>query len=97
MSGKSQESQDIGRSLLQWFRQSARQLPWRETRDPYAIWVSEIMLQQTRVEAVIPFYERFLARFPAFGLEWPWLLHPSAQPAEGSPAGGGTWRLSADP
>jgi A/G-specific adenine glycosylase len=61
MSGKSRE---IGQALLEWFRESARRLPWRETRDPYAIWVSEIMLQQTRVEAVIPYYERFLARFP---------------------------------
>lgn len=66
MSGNAQErkSLEVGRLLLDWFRQSARRLPWRETRDPYAIWVSEIMLQQTRVEAVIPFYERFLARFP---------------------------------
>src|SRR6185369_16070048 len=39
-------------------------LPWRRSRDPYAIWVSEIMLQQTRVAAVIPYYERFLKRFP---------------------------------
>ena len=51
-------------SLLRWYRSHRRDLPWRRTRDPYAIWVSEIMLQQTRVEAVIPFYERFLARFP---------------------------------
>ena len=41
-------------------------MPWRRTRDPYAIWISEIMLQQTRVAAVIPYYERFLARFPDF-------------------------------
>ncbi len=41
-----------------------RDLPWRRTRDPYAIWISEIMLQQTRVAAAIPYYERFLARFP---------------------------------
>ena len=44
-----------------------RDLPWRRTRDPYAIWVSETMLQQTRVETVIPYYERFLARFPDVG------------------------------
>lgn len=50
--------------LLAWFRASRRDLPWRRTSDPYRIWVSEIMLQQTRVTAVIPFYERFLARFP---------------------------------
>jgi A/G-specific adenine glycosylase len=51
-------------ALIGWYRQAARRLPWRETRDPYAIWVSEIMLQQTRVEAVIPYYERFLEAFP---------------------------------
>ncbi len=50
--------------LLRWYDASARDLPWRRTRDPYAIWVSEIMLQQTRVETVIPYFERFLARFP---------------------------------
>ena len=50
--------------LLRWYRTHRRDLPWRRTHDPYAIWVSEIMLQQTRVETVIPFYERFLARFP---------------------------------
>jgi len=50
--------------LLAWFRQFRRDLPWRRTKDPYHIWISEIMLQQTRVAAVIPYYERFLARFP---------------------------------
>jgi A/G-specific adenine glycosylase len=50
--------------LLAWFRQYQRDLPWRRTNDPYRIWLSEIMLQQTRVTAVIPYYERFLARFP---------------------------------
>jgi A/G-specific adenine glycosylase len=49
---------------LAWFRQFQRDLPWRRTKDPYRIWVSEIMLQQTRVAAVIPYYERFLERFP---------------------------------
>lgn len=53
--------------LLAWYRQAGRDLPWRRTTDPYAIWVSEIMLQQTRVAAVIPFYERFMARFPDVG------------------------------
>src|ERR1700732_3866625 len=52
------------RRLLLWYQKSKRDLPWRRTRDPYRIWVSEIMLQQTRVAAVIPYYERFLARFP---------------------------------
>ena len=50
--------------LLAWYENNARQLPWRETRDPYRIWVSEIMLQQTRVEAVIPYYHRFLNALP---------------------------------
>jgi A/G-specific adenine glycosylase len=50
--------------LLGWFRQFQRDLPWRRTKDPYRIWLSEIMLQQTRVAAVIPYYERFLKRFP---------------------------------
>jgi A/G-specific adenine glycosylase len=58
---------DIVPRLLAWFAQNSRDLPWRRTRDPYAIWVSETMLQQTRVEAVIPYYERFLARFPTVG------------------------------
>lgn len=52
--------------LLAWYRSAKRDLPWRGTRDPYAIWVSEIMLQQTRVAAAIPYYERFLDRFPDF-------------------------------
>jgi A/G-specific adenine glycosylase len=52
------------KQLLGWFRQYRRDLPWRRTKDPYRIWLSEIMLQQTRVAAVIPYYERFLARFP---------------------------------
>ncbi|MBM3997997.1 MAG: A/G-specific adenine glycosylase [Planctomycetes bacterium] len=49
---------------LDWFRGAARDLPWRRTRDPYAIWISEIMLQQTQVATVVPYYERFVARFP---------------------------------
>src|SRR5580693_6095268 len=52
------------RQLLAWFRQFQRDLPWRRTKDPHRIWLSEIMLQQTRVAAVIPYYERFLACFP---------------------------------
>ncbi|MBQ9492734.1 MAG: A/G-specific adenine glycosylase [Oscillibacter sp.] len=50
--------------LLDWYRQNARDLPWRHTQDPYHIWVSEIMLQQTRVAAVIGYYTRFLKAFP---------------------------------
>jgi A/G-specific adenine glycosylase len=55
---------DLRRALLAWYDTHARDLPWRRTRDPYAIWVSEVMLQQTRVDTVVPYYERFLARFP---------------------------------
>ncbi|MBQ1963132.1 MAG: A/G-specific adenine glycosylase [Clostridia bacterium] len=51
-------------ALLTWYAQSKRDLPWRHTRDPYCIWISEIMLQQTRVEAVKPYYARFLAACP---------------------------------
>lgn len=51
--------------LLAWYRRERRDLPWRRLRDPYSILVSEVMLQQTRVEVVIPYYERFLARFPS--------------------------------
>ncbi|SFJ11168.1 A/G-specific adenine glycosylase [Planctomicrobium piriforme] len=54
----------LRRGLLKWYKQHGRSLPWRETRDPYRIWISEIMLQQTTVKAVIPYYERFLRRFP---------------------------------
>ena len=54
--------------LLGWFHKCKRDLPWRRTRDPYRIWLSEIMLQQTRVTAVVPFYEKFMARFPTVGL-----------------------------
>ncbi len=52
------------RSLLRWYARAARDLPWRRESDPYRIWVAEIMLQQTQVATVVPFYERFLARFP---------------------------------
>ena len=52
-------------ALLSWFKTNGRALPWRNTRDPYAILVSEVMLQQTQVDRVIPYYERFLKRFPA--------------------------------
>lgn len=55
----------LRRLLLDWYRVHRRDLPWRRTRDPYAIWISEAMLQQTRVETVIPYYERFLRRFPS--------------------------------
>jgi len=51
--------------LLAWYDEHKRDLPWRHSRDPYAIWISETMLQQTRVETVIPYYTRFLERFPS--------------------------------
>lgn len=54
----------ISRRLLAWFARSARRMDWRETDDPYRIWVSEIMLQQTRVDAVTPYYRRFVSAFP---------------------------------
>lgn len=54
----------VHRSLLDWYDAHRRDLPWRRTHDPYAIWVSEIMLQQTQVATVIPFFERWMARFP---------------------------------
>lgn len=57
----------IARKLGAWFDASARDLPWRRDRRPYAVWLSEIMLQQTRVETVIPYFERFLARYPDVG------------------------------
>ena len=53
------------RSLLAWFEARARDLPWREDTDPYRVWVSEVMLQQTRVDAVIPYYLRWMERFPS--------------------------------
>ena len=57
----------IALELLNWYRANRRDLPWRRTRDPYAIWVSEIMLQQTRVAVVVPYWERWMARFPTAG------------------------------
>jgi len=54
----------IQSKLLRWFEKNKRDLPWRKTRDPYAIWVSEIMLQQTQVPTVIPYYQNFLKSFP---------------------------------
>lgn len=56
----------LAKPLAGWFRQHARKLTWRGTRDPYAIWVSEVMLQQTRVETVEKYFSNFIARFPTF-------------------------------
>ena len=56
------------RALAAWYRRHARLLPWRNTADPYRIWISEIMLQQTTVVAVVPYFERFLKRFPTLAV-----------------------------
>ncbi len=55
---------EFSRAVTGWFRENGRILPWRQGRDPYRIWISEIMLQQTRIEAVIPYYHRFLETLP---------------------------------
>lgn len=59
------KKQSLSVLLLEWYTRDKRELPWRKTGDPYAIWVSEVMLQQTQVKTVIPYYERFLQRFPS--------------------------------
>src|SRR5690606_38479563 len=63
----SARAERVQRGLLDWYRASRRDLPWRRTRDPYAIWLSEVMLQQTQVATVIPYWEKFLAAFPTPG------------------------------
>lgn len=65
----------LRRNLLAWYRAHRRDLPWRRGRDPYRIWLAEIMLQQTRITTVLPYYQRFLARFPT--------LHDLARAREG--------------
>lgn len=62
--GKPKRAQAFTKKLLAWYARNARDLPWRRTRDPYAIMVSEFMLQQTQVSRVTEYYPRFLARFP---------------------------------
>jgi len=57
-------SSALAKALLPWFRAKGRRLPWRGVSDPYAVWISEIMLQQTRVETVLSYYTRWMARFP---------------------------------
>jgi A/G-specific adenine glycosylase len=57
-------ARDFRRRLVRWYRRNARDLPWRRTRDPYRILVSEVMLQQTQVARVLDYYQRFLTRFP---------------------------------
>jgi A/G-specific adenine glycosylase len=60
-------SQSLQPRLLAWYRRHHRDLPWRRTRDPYRVWVSEVMLQQTTVKVVVPYYEAFVERFPDVG------------------------------
>ena len=55
---------DFSLAILRWFRENGRDLPWRQTRDPYAIWLSEVILQQTRIEQGLPYWERFMHRWP---------------------------------
>lgn len=64
MTSKQEATDRIQTQLLDWYEIEARDLPWRRTQDPYAIWISEIMLQQTRVDTVLAYYEPFLDRFP---------------------------------
>ena len=59
---------EFRQSLVDWFNTEKRDLPWRHTTDPYKIWVSEVMLQQTRVDTVIPYYNRFMESFPTLDL-----------------------------
>ena len=59
-----QKAPAIRKALLRWFREEARDLPWRKTKEPYHVWLSEILLQQTRVDQGLPYYERFLVALP---------------------------------
>ncbi|MDN4495019.1 A/G-specific adenine glycosylase [Ureibacillus aquaedulcis] len=61
---KYQYTKEFRHNLVEWFNHEKRDLPWRHTSDPYKIWVSEVMLQQTRVDTVIPYYNRFLEKYP---------------------------------
>jgi A/G-specific adenine glycosylase len=54
----------VRKKLLRWYQKNKRELPWRRSRDPYAIWIAETMLQQTQVQTVLPYYEKFLAALP---------------------------------
>lgn len=59
-----QYTKQFRQALVEWFKQEQRDLPWRHTKEPYKIWVSEVMLQQTRVDTVIPYYNRFIEKYP---------------------------------
>ena len=64
------EIQSLRQSLISWYRANHRDLPWRKTSNPYYIWVSEVMLQQTQVKTVLPYYRLFLKRFASLN-GWP--------------------------
>ena len=64
MNQENEQYQPFSTRLLAWYAANRRSLPWRDHPDPYAVWVSEIMLQQTRVDTVLPYFERWMARFP---------------------------------
>ncbi|MDD3356808.1 MAG: A/G-specific adenine glycosylase, partial [Dysgonamonadaceae bacterium] len=59
---------EISHLLIRWYNENKRDLPWRETNDPYKIWVSEVMLQQTRVAQGLNYYLRFIEKFPSVKL-----------------------------
>ena len=64
--------ENFSRKLIDWYRENGRDLPWRRTKNPYLIWISEIILQQTRVVQGYDYYQRFVARFPdVFALAQP--------------------------
>ena len=64
---ESATAEEVRRLLLEWYDAARRDLPWRRTADPYRIWVAEVMLVQTQVDTVVPYYQRFLERFPDVG------------------------------
>src|SRR5512139_2362004 len=64
MKAPKQTKATLANALTRWFASHARDLPWRRTRDPYAIWVSEVMLQQTQVRTVVPYWERWMQTLP---------------------------------
>ena len=57
---KANDLEDLQQSLLKWFKEHQRKLPWRENYEPYQVWISEIMLQQTQVKTMLPFYRRWM-------------------------------------
>src|SRR2546429_4173397 len=61
------KKQKLQKKLLRWYLTHRRELPWRRAKDPYSVWVSEVMLQQTQVQTVIPYYLKFLKSFPTIG------------------------------